>query len=55
MIEEKDLKKGRLEKTISNLMNDEGKIKTLEYSAKQISHDNSNTEITKHINGVINA
>ena len=55
MIEEKDLKKGRLEKTISNLTNDQKKIKTLENAAKRISYDNSNTEITKHINGVINA
>jgi len=55
MIEEKDLKKGPLEKTISDLMNNKEKIKILENGAKQTSYDNSNTEIIKHINGVINA
>ena len=55
MIEEKNLKEGVLEQTILDLMNDEKKIETLENSAKQTSYDNSNAEIIKHINGVINA
>ena len=55
MVEEKDLKKGSLEITILDLMDNKEKIEMLENSAKQTSYDNSNTEIIKHINGVINA
>jgi len=55
MIEEKNLSEGILEKEISDLMDNEEKLEKLGNSAKKISYDNANSQIIKHINGVINA
>jgi UDP-N-acetylglucosamine--N-acetylmuramyl-(pentapeptide) pyrophosphoryl-undecaprenol N-acetylglucosamine transferase len=54
MIEEKDLNKNKLEKTISELMNNENKLKELQNNAKKASYDNSNSTIEKYINSLIN-
>ena len=54
MIEEKDLNKNKLEKTILELISSKKKLENLENNAKKASYDNCNSIIKKHINNLIN-